>query len=255
MKIVSYNVNGIRAAMKKGLLTWFKESEADILCIQETKAQPEQVDLSELEEAGIHGHWHNAVKKGYSGVLTLSKEKPLEVSTGIGVEKFDSEGRTVLTVFKDFALINCYFPSGSASEERHSFKMDFLNDIRPWTEKLLKKHPKLIVLGDYNVVHLDLDIHNPKRKDSPSGFRPEERKWMDEWFSDLFVDAYRHKHPDQADMYSWWSYRAGSRGKNKGWRIDYIAVSNAMSDAIIDAGHHTDAVHSDHCPIWVKLNL
>jgi len=255
MKIISYNVNGIRAAMKKGLAEWLASTDADVLCLQETKAHPEQVDLSELEHMGYQGYWHSAEKKGYSGVLTLSRVVPKQVQTGIGDVQYDREGRNVLTVYEDLAILNCYFPSGSSSEDRHRYKMDYLCYFRPWIETLLQKYPRLIVVGDYNVVHLDIDIHNPTRKDKPSGFRPEERKWMDQYFGDLFRDAYRHLHPDTEGSYSWWSYRAGSRQRNKGWRIDYIAVSSALQDAIVASGHMTEAVHSDHCPVYVDLGI
>ncbi len=255
MKIYSYNVNGIRAAAKKGLWDWWASTDGDILCIQETKAHPEQVDLSHLTDAGYHCYWHSAEKKGYSGVLTISKQEAREVRTGVGKPLYDMEGRKVLTVFDDFALLNGYFPSGSSSEERHAFKMQYLHDFRPWVENLLQEFPNLIVVGDYNVVHLDLDIHNPTRKDNPSGYRPEERVWMDEYFNELFDDAYRQIHPEREGAYSWWSYRAGSRGKNKGWRIDYIALSKDMSSRVKGSEHDTQAVHSDHCPVWCELDF
>ncbi len=255
MKIISYNVNGIRAAMKKGLVEWLASTDADVLCIQETKSHPEQVDLTELQGMGYQAHWHSAEKKGYSGVLTLSQASPLLVQTGIGDDRYDREGRNVLTVYDDLAILNCYFPSGSSSEERHAYKMDYLAYFRPYIEQLLKKYPRLIVLGDYNVVHLDLDIHNPTRKDKPSGYRPEERAWMDGYFGDLFTDAYRHLYPEAEGSYSWWSYRAGSRQRNKGWRIDYIAVSADLRQGIKEAGHMTDAMHSDHCPVYLDLDL
>ncbi len=255
MKIVSYNVNGIRAAMKKGLVDWIENENPDIICFQETKAHIDQVDVSALEDLGYYHDWFSAQKKGYSGVATFSKMAPIEVIHGMENDKYDNEGRVLISAYDEFALLNCYFPSGSSGEERHSFKMDYLNDFFPFVKELKKEFPTMIVLGDYNVVHLDLDIHNPQRKDLPSGFRPEERAWMDEWFNDEFYDAYRTLYPDQADMYSWWSYRAGSRGKNKGWRIDYISITEDLKDKLKSSRHAYEAVHSDHCPVIAEFKL
>jgi exodeoxyribonuclease-3 len=253
VKVVSYNVNGIRAAIKKGLLDWLaEEKDIDVFCVQETKAQIEQLDSKAFEDLGYHISWHQAVKKGYSGVATFSKVKPDLVKVGIDIEKYDSEGRVLRTDIGDTTILNCYFPSGSSSEERHGFKMDFLYDFKPVVDKLLKTRKKVIVVGDYNVVHQEIDIHNPQRKDNPSGFRPEERAWMTEWFENGFVDAYRNCYPEE-QAFSWWSYRAGSRQRNKGWRIDYISVSDKLSQKIQDAGHFNEAKHSDHCPVWVQL--
>ena len=255
MKVVSYNVNGIRAAIKKGLLDWLKDhSDIDVFCVQETKSQIEQLDSKAFEDLGYYISWHQAEKKGYSGVATFSRVKPDLVKIGIDIEKYDSEGRVLRTDFGDTSILNCYFPSGSSSEERHAFKMAFLEDFRPIINKLLKKRKQLIVLGDYNVVHEEIDIHNPQRKDKPSGYRPEERAWMSDWFDKDFSDAYRTKYPDKQE-FSWWSYRAGARKNNKGWRIDYISVSEAIADKIIDAGHFSNAVHSDHCPVWLDIKL
>ena len=255
MKIVTYNVNGIRAAIKKGLLDWLQEENPDIICIQETKAQPDQVPVEVFEELGYHAYWNSAEKKGYSGVLTLSKSEADKVVTGMSNQYYDVEGRVIRTDYGDWSLLNCYFPSGSSGDARHTYKMEFLNDFGPWIKKLLKKRRKLIIVGDYNVVRLDIDIHNPKRKDMPSGFKPEERKWLNDWFNSDFSDAYRVLHPDQENAYSWWSYRAGSRAKNKGWRIDYVSVSNNISDRISSARHATEAVHSDHCPVVIDIDL
>ena len=255
MKIVSYNVNGIRAALKKGLAEWIKNENPDIICFQETKAHMEQVDVTALEEMGYYHDWFSAQKKGYSGVATFSKVAPVEVIQGMENDKYDNEGRVLTSVFEDFAILNCYFPSGSSGDERHAFKMDYLNDFLPFIQDLKKEFPSMIVLGDYNVVHLDLDIHNPQRRDLPSGFRPEERAWMDQWFDTEFNDAYRTLHPDQNDMYSWWSYRAGARGNNKGWRIDYISVTDNLKGKLRASRHAYEAVHSDHCPVIVEFKL
>mgnify|MGYP000029014547 CR=1 FL=1 len=255
MKLVSYNVNGIRAAIKKGLIEWIKEVNADIICIQETKSQPDQVPADIFEELGYTAHWHSAEKKGYSGVMTLSKKKPSKVIAGISMADYDSEGRVLRTDFGSMTLLNCYFPSGSSSDHRHDFKMKFLNDFRPWVTELLQKRKKVIIVGDYNIVRLDIDIHNPQRKDKPSGYKPEEREWLAEWFDTDFDDAYRHLYPEQEDVYSWWSYRAGSRQKNKGWRIDYISVSKNISKKISEVRHATEAVQSDHVPVMMTIDI
>lgn len=253
MKLVSYNVNGIRAALKKGLYNWVLDQNVDIICFQETKAQPDQVDLSDFTNLGYNAYWHSAQKKGYSGVLTLSKIKAKNVSLGIGNKSIDSEGRVIKLDFDKYSLLNCYFPSGSAGEHRHEFKLKFLRHFKSYINKM-ENQSSLIVVGDYNIVHKDIDIHNPQRKDNPSGFRPKERKWLDNWFSKSFSDAFRLANPE-AHEYSWWSYRAGSRERNKGWRIDYISVSKNLSDNIMDAGHYSEAKHSDHCPVWLNLNI
>ena len=253
MKIITYNVNGIRAAIKKGLITWLLEQDADIICFQETKSQPEQVSLEEFENSGYHAYWHSAVKKGYSGVLTLSKVKVTETIVGMSVDKYDVEGRVLQTQIGEWTILNCYFPSGSSGEQRHAFKMEFLQDFEAFMKKLQASKDKIIVVGDYNVVHQEMDIHNPQRKDKPSGYRPEERAWMDQWFSKLgFVDAFRSTHPEKIE-FSWWSYRAGSRPRNKGWRIDYISVSGTEAGRIVTAEHHKDAEHSDHCALSMVI--
>ncbi len=250
MKLATYNVNGIRAAMKKGLFEWLSEKDHDIICIQETKAQESQVDMKFMEEMGYHHFWHSAEKKGYSGVATFSKKQPTLVKEGIGLEKYDREGRVLRTDFEDITLLNCYFPSGSSGEERHQVKMEFLTDFKPWVQELMKERKKIVVVGDYNIVHTEKDIHNPKRKDNPSGYRPEERAWMDQWFGEVgFHDAYRVLHPETTEVFSWWSYRAGSRGKNKGWRIDYISVSDSLKESVSHVQHFPEALHSDHCCI------
>ena len=247
MKVLTYNVNGIRAALKKGLTEWLLEQDADVICFQETKSQPEQVPLDDFEAAGYSAHWHSAEKKGYSGVLTLSRLPVEQTIVGMNNPKYDIEGRVLRTDIGEWTILNCYFPSGSSGEARHEFKMDYLNDFAPFVAELQKERDKVIVVGDYNVVHTEMDIHNPLRKDKPSGYRPEERAWMDVWFgAQGFTDAFRHAHPETIE-FSWWSYRAGSRPRNKGWRIDYISVSNTEKDRIKEVVHFKDALHSDHC--------
>lgn len=254
LSIVSYNINGIRAGLKKGLVEWLTENPTDILCIQETKAQSEQVDVAALEELGYQHFWHSAEKKGYSGVATFTKRKPDLVQEGCGIEKYDREGRILRTDFGDWTLLNCYFPSGTSGDERQAFKMEYLADFQNWINELKKERPQLIIVGDYNIAHTEMDIHNPKSNKKTSGFLPEEREWMTQWFANGFTDAFRSLHPEKVE-YSWWSYRANARANNKGWRIDYQSVTDNLRDRLLSAQQMTDAVHSDHCPVLVEIDL
>ncbi|MDP4711016.1 MAG: exodeoxyribonuclease III [Saprospiraceae bacterium] len=254
MTIISYNVNGIRSAMSKGLLNWLAEVSPDILCLQETKAQQDQIDHEAFEALGFKSWWHSAQKKGYSGVATFSKREPDQVVIGCGIEKYDQEGRIIRTDFGDWSLLNCYFPSGTTGEERQAFKMEFLDDFYDWIAELKKERPKLIVVGDYNIAHTEQDIHDPKGNKKSSGFLPEERAWLSKWYDNGFTDVFRHLHPDTI-AYSWWSFRANARSKNKGWRIDYQSVTDNLKTNIQRAGHLNDAIHSDHCPVFLEINL
>lgn len=254
VSIVSYNINGIRAAMRKGLLDWIAEEAFDIYCFQETKAQPGQIPAGLFAELGYHAYWHSAEKKGYSGVLTLSRRQPDRVFVGCGIEKYDYEGRILRTDFDDWTLLNCYFPSGTTGEERQAFKMTFLDDFYQWIEALRRERPKLIVIGDYNIAHTEIDIHDPVGNKKSSGFLPEERAWLSKWFGNGFTDAFRHLHPDRIE-YSWWSYRARAREKNKGWRIDYQAVSDELAENIRQVRQLGEAMHSDHCPVFMEIDL
>ena len=254
MKIISYNVNGIRAAIKKGLVEWIKANDFDIICIQETKASPEQVDMTPFEALGYQHFWHTAEKKGYSGVLTLTKHKPTLVKTGMDIEQYDKEGRLVRTDFGDWTLVNCYFPSGSSGEIRQAIKFEFLKDMFDWINQLKKERSKIILVGDYNIAHQEMDIHNPKTNKKSSGFLPEEREWMSQWFDNGFTDAFRFLEPERVE-YSWWSYRANARANNKGWRIDYQSVTDNLKDKLVKACHLNDAKHSDHCPVFVEIDL
>lgn len=252
MKIISYNVNGIRAAINKGLVEWLSAQSCDVLCIQETKAQYDQIDHSVFEELGYQSHWHSAEKKGYSGVATFSKMAPDNVVIGMGDSRYDSEGRVIRTDWGDLTLLNCYFPSGTSGEIRQEFKMQFLSDFQSFIQELRKSRPNIIVAGDYNIAHTEQDIHDPKGNKKNSGFLPEERDWMTGWFNAGFVDTFRTLNPDKIE-YSWWTYRAGARGNNKGWRIDYLTVTEDIKDRLLEAGHYNDAVHSDHCPAYLIL--
>jgi exodeoxyribonuclease-3 len=254
MKIVSYNVNGIRAALKKGFAEWLAANDFEIVCVQETKATRDQVDLSELEALGYQSVWHSAQKKGYSGVATFYKIEPLQTVAGMSLEKYDMEGRVLLTHFGDFTVLNCYFPSGTTGDIRQAVKMDFLADFQTWIDTLKVTYPNLIIVGDYNIAHSESDIHDPKRNKDKTGFLPEEREWMTNWFASGFTDAFRYARPDEV-QYSWWSYRAGARAKNKGWRIDYQSVADSICSCIQDAYQLKDVVHSDHCPVVLEIEL
>nr|WP_295930025.1 exodeoxyribonuclease III [uncultured Dyadobacter sp.] len=254
MQILTYNLNGIRAALKNGLLEWLQTTPADILCFQEVKATPDVVDLSGFQALGYElAGWHAAEKKGYSGVAIFSKIKPDRVIAGCGIPAYDMEGRVLRADFGDITVLNCYFPSGTSGEIRQGVKMNFLADFFEWVNELRKERPHLIICGDYNIAHDEIDIHDPVRNRKSSGFLPEERAWMTQWFGNGYTDAFRFKNPTLRE-YSWWTYRAGARGNNKGWRIDYISVADTLKDRIRASRQFNDAVHSDHCPVWLEID-
>jgi exodeoxyribonuclease-3 len=252
--IISYNVNGIRSAASKGFYEWLENENFHIVCIQETKAQFDQLDVAPLEALGYRHFWHSAEKKGYSGVATFSKNQPDLVVEGCGIERYDKEGRILRTDFKDWTLLNCYFPSGTTGEVRQQVKYEFLDEFFNWVEVLKKERPKLIIVGDYNIAHTELDIHDPKGNKNSSGFLPEERAWMTKWFGNGFTDAFRQVHPGKVE-YSWWSFRANARANNKGWRIDYQSVTDNLKDKVLEVRHLNEVVHSDHCPVMMKIDL
>ena len=253
VKIISYNVNGIRAALGKGLGQWLQEESPDVLCIQETKARKEQVDTALFDHLGYSHFWHSAEKKGYSGVAILSKTQPDHVEIGCGIDYIDREGRVLRADFGDLSVLSLYFPSGSSGDERQSIKMRFLNDFRLWVNKLRKERPRLVLSGDFNICHQAIDIHDPVRNAKISGFLPEERQWVSDFLSDGYIDSFR-KLVKEPDHYSWWSYRANARANNKGWRIDYHMISEALQDNLKAARILPQVKHSDHCPIVVELN-
>ncbi len=253
MKIISYNVNGIRAAMGKGLIDWMKQTSPDVLCLQEIKASPNQVGVFELEEMGYHHYWYPAQKKGYSGVAIFSKIKPDHVDYGCGIKHYDDEGRVLRADFGDVSVMSVYHPSGSSGDDRQAFKMKWLGDFQSYINELKQNKSSLILSGDYNICHKAIDIHNPIANAKTSGFLPEEREWMEQFIQSGFIDTFRHFNKDP-HHYSWWSYRAGSRGKNLGWRIDYNMASQNMENRLVSAGIMPDALHSDHCPVVLEIS-
>jgi exodeoxyribonuclease III len=252
MKIITYNVNGLRSAMTKGLNEWIKATDADVLCFQEVKSNPEQVDTSYLESLGYKGYWACAEKKGYSGVAIFTRIKPLHVEYGCGMEAYDYEGRVIRADFEHFSVLNVYMPSGSSSEERQAFKFQWMDDFLPYANRLKKKLKGLVICGDYNICHQAIDIHNPKSNAKSSGFLPEEREWMSTFFKQGFIDAFRHQNPEP-HHYTWWSYRANARAKNLGWRIDYHSITENLLDRLVRTVILPEAKHSDHCPVLLEI--
>ena len=253
-KIISYNLNGIRSALSKGFLEWIKAADPDILCVQELKAEPGQLDITLFENAGYHHYWHPAQKKGYSGVAIFTKQKPDHIEYGCGISHYDFEGRVIRADYGDVSVINVYHPSGSSGEERQAFKIKWLTDFKEYIDLLKKDRPKLIICGDYNICHQAIDIHNPKSNANSSGFLPEEREWMEQFMKSGFVDSFRHFNKEPHN-YSWWSFRANSRSKNLGWRIDYNLVSTNLQQQMKRAAILPEAKHSDHCPVLLEIDF
>jgi exodeoxyribonuclease III len=251
-RIFSYNVNGLRAAINKGFVDWLKSENPDIICLQETKIQQGQVEPALFEDMGYSCYWHYAEKKGYSGVAIFTKVRPVHIEYGIGNEKYDSEGRFLRLDFGDMTLINSYFPSGTMGDMRQAFKMDYLADFLSYVKALKKIRPALIISGDYNICHKPIDINFPQKHTGVSGFLPEERAWFDDYIKVGFIDTFRVFN-QQPEQYSWWSYRAGARPKNLGWRIDYHIISEPMRPRLKEASIHSQVFHSDHCPVSVTI--
>jgi exodeoxyribonuclease-3 len=255
LRICSYNVNGIRAAVKKGFIDWLKTDPADIVCIQETKAEKDNIDHSEITSLGYHDYWFSAQKKGYSGVAIFTRIKPDFVQYGTGHKVSDDEGRVLQMDFGKIRLINAYFPSGTSGDERQSFKYEWLSEFFTYLNKLKKKYPMLILCGDYNIAHKEIDIHDPKGNKNSSGFLPDERKWLDKFFSNGWTDSFRNFHVEP-HRYSWWSQRFPSvRLQNKGWRIDYINVTDNLKNSLLTAEIYPDVKHSDHCPVFMEISV
>ncbi len=253
-KIITYNVNGIRSALSKGWIDWLKATDPDVVCLQEIKATPDQIDSAPIQDLGYHLYWYPAQKKGYSGVAIFSKIKPDHVEYGCGIKKYDDEGRVLRLDFGAISVMSIYMPSGSSGEERQAFKMIWLADFHNYITSLKVSRNKLILCGDYNICHQPIDIHNPKSNANSSGFLPEEREWIGNFMKAGFIDTFRHfnKEPHH---YTWWSFRANSRAKNLGWRIDYNLVSANLENNLRHVAILPEARHSDHCPVLLELDL
>jgi len=255
MKVLSYNLNGVRSAVNKGLADYLKVEDADIVCFQETKAQPEQIDSSLFWDAGYpHCFYHSAQKKGYSGVAILSKVQPDHVEIGMNNHNYDSEGRVIRADFGNFSVLCVYVPSGSMGDARQDFKMEFLADFLPFLTELRKERPNLLICGDFNICHKPIDINHPERHNNMSGFLPEERAWFDRLVESGFIDTFR-EFDQSSERYSWWNYRSFARERNLGWRIDYHLITPPLRDSLTGAQIHDSIVHSDHCPVSAVLSL
>ena len=254
MKIISYNVNGIRAAMKKGFIDWLQQANPDVICLQEIKAMKEQVDIEAIENAGYPYHyWYSAQKKGYSGVAVFSKKEPKHIEYGTGIDYMDFEGRNLRVDFEEASVMSLYLPSGT-NDARLEHKFKYMAEFQEYVNELKKDKAKLIICGDYNICHEAIDIHNPIANKNTSGFLPVEREWIGNFMGSGFIDSFRffNKEPHH---YSWWSYRANSRANNKGWRIDYNMVAQPLQENLKRAVILPSAHHSDHCPIVVELEF
>lgn len=252
MKLISWNVNGIRAAEKKGFLNWFKDQRADVVCVQETKAQPEQVDLFLRNPHGFHGFWHSAEKPGYSGVAVFCKQEPMRVTEGLGVPEIDSEGRVLQLDFGGFTLINAYFPNSQREHTRLPYKLAFCRAMLAHTEKLRQAGKHVVLCGDLNIAHKEIDLRNPKENRDNAGFLPDERAWLDGFEAKGYVDTFR-KFEKSGGHYTWWSNRPGVRERNIGWRLDYFWVNLEFSDRIEAARHQPEVMGSDHCPVVLEV--
>ena len=252
MKVISYNVNGIRAAMNKGLVDWLQTVDADVVCFQEIKALEEQIDVAQFNEIGYpHTYWFSAQKKGYSGVAILSKIRPKNVVYGTGIKSMDFEGRNLRLDFEDVSVMSLYLPSGT-NINRLDHKLEYMAMFQDYIDKLKREIPNLLICGDYNICHKAIDIHDPVRNKNVSGFLPVEREWIDSFMKSGFIDTFRLFN-DQPHNYTWWSYRANARNNNKGWRIDYGLASSPLKDRIKRSVILSDAVHSDHCPMLIEV--
>ena len=252
MKIITYNVNGIRAAIGKGLLEWIEEVNPDVICVQETKAQPEQIPTFSFQEMGYHCYYFSAQKKGYSGVAILTKQEPENVVYGMNIPKYDNEGRFLRADFGDLSIVSVYHPSGSSGGERQAFKMTWLDDFYDYVHELIKTRPNLILCGDYNICHKPIDIHDPVGNAKSSGFLPEEREWIDKFINSGFIDTFRFFN-SEPHQYTWWSYISKARARNLGWRIDYNIATQSLKDRLVRSVILPSAEHSDHCPVLLEI--
>jgi exodeoxyribonuclease-3 len=255
LQIISYNVNGIRSAISKGLIDWIQQTNYDIYLFQEIKANELDIPKELFENIGYECHFFSAQKKGYSGVGVVTKIKPNNVIKGMDIPKFDFEGRLIRFDYQDITFINSYFPSGSSGDERQAIKMEYLEAFYMYIQELKKEKKKIIISGDYNICHQAIDIHDPKGNKDSSGFLPEERDWMTSYFDNGFIDTFRHFNKEEKAQYSWWSFRANARNNNKGWRIDYHVATKELEPQLLEANILMDVKHSDHCPIYLKIKV
>ena len=254
MRIISYNVNGIRSAINKGFLNWLQTNPADVICLQEIKANKENIDIEKIEASGYQLYSYSAQKKGYSGVAILSKIKPDNIVYGSSIEQSDYEGRVICADYGNVSVFSAYFPSGTSGDERQTYKYQWLDEFHQYLNTLRVTKHQLVICGDYNIAHTEMDIHDPKGNKNSSGFLPEEKAWLTQFFGSGYVDTFRHLNPDKRDQYTWWSQRFPSvRLQNKGWRIDYISVTDNLKEQIKDAQILPHVRHSDHCPIYVEI--
>ena len=253
-RVISWNVNGLRAFQKNGGFDWFLEEQPDIFCIQETKAQRQQLAESLTEIDGYHVYFASAERKGYSGVALYTKEEPKHVADGFGIERFDNEGRTLVAEYEHFTLLNVYFPNGKASGERLRYKMDFYEAFLPYIDEITAQGKHVIVCGDVNTAHKEIDLARPKENETVSGFLPEERAWIDKLIAHGYIDTFRIFHPEP-DQYTWWSFRARARERNVGWRIDYFFVNEGFQEHVTDAFILPEVKGSDHCPLGIEVDL
>ena len=252
MKLYSWNVNGIRAAERKGFLDWLDQTQPDILCLQETKARVDQLGSSLIEDHGYHTYWHSADKAGYSGVATFCKEEPYFVQEGLGIDRFDAEGRVLITEHENFLLYNIYFPNGQKDDIRLNYKLDFYDELLPIVNDQVENGNNVIITGDWNTAHHPIDLARPKENEKTSGFMPIDRERIDNYISHGWVDTFRYFHAE-SDRYTWWTYRFGARERNIGWRIDYFFVNETLVEQLVDAEIHPDIMGSDHCPVSLTL--
>lgn len=255
MKIISWNVNGIRSCAQKGLFDFLQKENPDFLCLQEHKAHPDLLEDAVVSPLGYQSYWSSARRKGYSGVVTYARQTPDEVRYGIDILKYDAEGRFVILRYGELLIYNVYFPNGSAGEDRHLFKQEFLQKFSFHLKKQIQAGHKVVVLGDYNVAYLEHDVFDPEKLSTVSGFLPIERKWFGQFLKDGFVDSFRHLHPDEKGRYSWWSYQENARMVNRGWRIDHICVTENLKASIRSANILEDQMGSDHCPVYLEMDL
>ena len=253
MKLISWNVNGVRAVVKKGFLDWLEQAQPDILCLQETKAHVDQLAAEILTDHGYHTYWHSGERRGYSGVATFCKEEPLYVQEGLGIERYNAEGRVLVTEHENFLLYNIYFPNGQKDNERLQYKLDFYDDLLPIINEQVESGNNVVVTGDWNTAHHSIDLARPKQNVNTSGFMPVEREKLDLYVKNGWVDTFRLFHPE-GERYSWWTYRFGARERNVGWRIDYFFVNEGFVDNVEDADIHDEVMGSDHCPVSLELS-